>query len=197
MDAERFQKQLDFIIEIDKAKQVLRNTLLADASRCENDAEHMWHMAVGAIVLSEYTDGKKPDMLKVLKIILLHDVIEIYSGDTFAYDAKGQVGKADREREAAEKLFARLPEDQAAEYKSLWDEFEDGVTNEARFALAMDSFMPILHNYITKGQQWRRFDISSKQVLTKNERIAKSSGFLWKYIQAIVEDSVKKGYLKE
>ncbi len=197
MDAGRFQKQLDFIIEIDKAKQILRNTLLADSSRLENDAEHMWHMAVAAMVLSEYTDSKELDMQKVLRIILLHDVIEIYSGDTFAYDVKGQVGKEDREREAAEKLFAILPEDQAVEFKSLWDEFEDGVTDEAKFALAMDSFMPTLHNYITKGQQWRHFDVSSKHVLAKNERIAKSSGFLWKYIQHIVEDSVKKGYLRK
>lgn len=194
---ERFKKQLDFLIEIDKVKQILRNTILMDTSRRENDAEHTWHMAVAAILLSEYSDNRELDMSKVLKIIMVHDIIEIYAGDTFAYDVQGQVGKKEREIEAADKIFGMLPEDQKAEFRALWDEFEDGVTPEARFAGAMDSFMPLLHNYTTKGLQWQHFGVSSDKVLAKNRHIEKSSKFLWEYIRDIVEDSVKKGYLKE
>lgn len=197
MDMDRFKKQLDFIVEIDKAKQILRNTILMDASRRENDAEHMWHMAVGAMVLSEYSDSKNLNMLKVLKIIMLHDVIEIYAGDTFAYDDKGQIGKAEREKKAADRIFGMLPGDQEAEFRALWDEFEDGTTDEAKFAVAMDSFMPILHNYCTKGAQWQRFDVSSDRVLAKNERVELSSADLWNYIKCMVDDAVQKGYLKK
>lgn len=197
MDISRFKKQLDFIIEIDKVKEVLRNTVLMDASRRENDAEHMWHMAVAAIVLSEYSDSKELDMLKVLKMILLHDVIEIYAGDTFAYDEQGHLDKEKREREAADKVFGMLPEDQAIEFRRLWDEFEEGNTPEARFAGALDRFMPILHNYCTKGLQWQKHGISSDRVLARNKNIEKGSKFLWDYIKSIVEDGVKKGYLKE
>jgi putative hydrolase of HD superfamily len=197
MDTDRFKKQLDFIIEIDKVKQVLRNTVLMDASRRENDAEHMWHMAVGAMVLSEYSDSKELNMLKVFKIIMLHDVVEIYAGDTFAYDDQGYLDKAEREGKAADKIFGMLPEDQGIEFRSLWDEFEEGITPEAKFAGAMDHFMPILHNYSTQGLQWQRMGISSDRVLTKNKNIEKGSKFLWDYIKCIVADGVKKGYLKE
>ena len=197
MDMDRFKKQLEFIIEIDKLKQVFRNTILMDASRKENDAEHMWHMAVTAMVLCEYSDSEELNMLKVLKIIMLHDVIEIYAGDTFAYDVQGQVGKAERERKAADKIFGMLPEDQGIEFRNLWDEFEDGITPEAKFACAMDSFMPVLHNYYTQGLQWQRLEVSSDKVLAKNKHIEKGSKFLWEYIKSIVADGVEKGYLKK
>ena len=140
-----------------------------DASRRENDAEHMWHMAVGAMVLCEYSDSKELDMLKVLKIIMLHDVIEIYAGDTFAYDVQGHMDKAEREKKAADKIFGMLPEDQGIEFRNLWDEFEEGISPEAKFAGAMDSFMPILHNYSTQGLQWQRLDVSSDRVLAKKQ----------------------------
>ncbi len=197
MDTNRFKKQLDFIVELDKLKQIARNTILMDASRKENDAEHTWHMAIAAMVLCEYSDSEKLDMLKVLKIILLHDVIEIYAGDTFAYDDRGHLDKAEREREAADKVFGLLPEDQGIEFRALWDEFEEGSTAEAKFAGAMDSFMPILHNYRTHGLQWRRLGVSSGRVLARNKHIEKGSKFLWEYIESIVEDGVRKGYLKE
>ena len=197
MDMSRFKKQLDFIIEIDKVKQILRNTVLMDASRRENDAEHMWHMAVGAMVFCEYSDNEELNMLKVLKIIMLHDVIEIYAGDTFAYDALGHLDRAERERKAADKVFGMLPEDQGIEFRRLWDEFEEGITSEAKFAGTLDSFMPILHNYSTKGLQWQRLGVSSDRVLAKNKHIEKGSAFLWEYIKSIVEDGVQKGYLKE
>lgn len=197
MDMSRFKKQLDFIIEIDRVKQILRNTVLMDASRRENDAEHMWHMAVGAMVLCEYSDSDELDMLKVLKIIMVHDIIEIYAGDTFAYDIEGHRDKAERERKAADKIFGMLPKDQGLEFRSLWDEFEEGITPEAKFAGAMDSFMPILHNYSTQGLQWQRMGVSSDRVLEKNKHIEKGSEFLWEYIKSIVADGVEKGYLEE
>lgn len=193
----RFKKQLDFIIEIDKVKQISRNTVLMDASRRENDAEHMWHMAVGAMVLSEYSDSEKLDMLKVLKIIMIHDIIEIYAGDTFAYDAQGQLDKSERELKAADRIFGMLPEEQGIEFRKLWDEFEEGSTAEAKFAGAMDSFMPILHNYSTRGLQWQRLGVTSDKVISRNKHIEKGSKFLWEYIKDIIADGVRKGYIKE
>jgi Predicted hydrolases of HD superfamily len=168
-----------------------------DASRRENDAEHMWHMAVGAMVLSEYSDSEKLDMLKVLKIIMIHDIIEIYASDTFAYDAQGQLDKSERELKAADRIFGMLPEEQGIEFRKLWDEFEEGSTAEAKFAGAMDSFMPILHNYSTRGLQWQRLGVTSDKIIARNKHIEKGSKFLWKYIKDIIADGVRMGYLKE
>lgn len=197
MDFERFNKQIDFIMEIDKAKQIFRNTVLFDTSRAENDAEHSWHMAVGAMILSEYANEENLDMLKIFKMILLHDIVEIDCGDVFAYDDKGAIGKHERELKAAERIFGLLPKDQAEEYFGIWVEHEDGVTEESKFAQAMDSFMPILHNYKTKGLQWKKLNVTSDKVLLKNKRIGRGSTLLWNYIQDIIKDAVEKGYLAE
>lgn len=195
MDLDKLNKQIDFIIEIDKAKQILRNTILMDASRKENDAEHSWHMAVGAMSLVEYSNFEVIDMLKVFKMILLHDVVEIDAGDVFAYGDVDWQQKADKEKKAAERIFGLLPEEQAKEFISIWNEYEDCDTKEAKFAHAMDSFMPILHNYKTKGLQWQRLNVTSDKVLSRNRRIEKGSKVLWEYIQMIVKDAVEKGYL--
>ena len=196
IDMERFKKQLDFIIEIDKLKQVLRRTILMDSSRRENDAEHMWHMAISAMLFAEYSNNSKElDMLKVLKMVLLHDVVEIYAGDTFAYDDQGHVDKEEREKNSADKIFALLPQEQGLEFRHLWDEFEASMTTEAKYAKSIDRFMPILHNYITEGAQWHRFGVKSDKVLAKNKIIEEGSAFLWKYVEHIVEDSIQKGYL--
>jgi len=196
MDFNKLDRQVDFILEIDKAKQILRNTILIDASRKENDAEHSWHMAVAAMALVEYADSKSLDMLKVFKMILLHDVVEIDAGDVFAYGNVDWQAKAEKERKAAERIFGLLPENQAKEFMSIWNEYENCETEESRFAQAMDSFMPILHNYKTKGLQWQRLGVTSDKVLLKNRRIEKGSKVLWEYIQKIVKDAVEKGYLK-
>lgn len=129
-------------------------------------------------MLSEYSNIRELDMLKVLKIIMLHDIIEIYAGDTFAYDIQGHSDKAEREKKAAIRIFGMLPEDQGIEFRNLWDEFEEGITPEAKFAGAMDSFMPILHNYCTQGLQWQRLGVSSERVLNRNKHIEKGSEFL-------------------
>jgi len=195
---ERFNKQLDFIKEIDKLKQVLRRTILLDASRRENDAEHMWHMAVAAILFAEYANYRKDlDILKVLKMAVIHDIVEIYAGDTFAYDEQAHIDKEKREKEAADKIFGLLPEDQRNEFRNLWDEFEAGSTIEAKYARAIDKFMPILHNYTTKGKQWHNFGVTSEKVLAKNKIIEEGSEFLWEYVKYMVEDAVKKGYFPD
>jgi putative hydrolases of HD superfamily len=196
MDLDRLNRQLDFLAEIDKAKQVLRNTLLMDASRRENDAEHSWHMALGAMLLVEYADCKVLDLLKVVKMALLHDLVEIDAGDTFAYGNTDPLEKARKEALAADRIFGLLPKEQAETFQGLWIEFEKGESQEAKYAQAMDSFMPILHNYRTQGLQWQRLNVTSDQVLSRNRRIEKASQGLWQYIQTIVQDSVEKGYLQ-
>lgn len=195
-DNERLHKQLEFLIEIDKVKQVFRNTILLDASRRENDAEHTWHMAVCALMFQEYSNQKEIDMLKVLKIILLHDIVEIYAGDTFAYDEKGNVGRLEREQDAAEKIFGLLPEDQKLEFRELWDEFEESKTPESKYAHLIDTFMPIFHNYCTKGLQWQKFNVTRERVLNRNRQyIENGSKFLWEYVESIIKEAVEKGYL--
>ena len=198
MDVARFEKQLDFLREIDRVKSVFRNTILLDGSRRENDAEHMWHMAVCAMLFREYVDAEQIDMFKTLKMILLHDVIEIYAGDTFAYDAVGKTTQAQREYEAADRLFALLPDDQNAEFRALWDEFDAQATDEAKYAHLVDAFMPLLHNYTTEGLKWRELGVKKDMVLERNEiKIEPSSAEIWRYVQNMIEDAVAKGYLPE
>lgn len=197
MDTERFKRQLDFLVEADKMKQVLRNTILMDSSRRENDAEHAWHMAVAAMLLQEYANEKSLDISKVIKMALLHDIVEIDAGDTYAYDEKGHLDKRERESRAAERIFGLLPDDQCREFRAIWEEFEEGESPEAAFTAALDTFMPILHNYRTKGAQWQKNNITSAMVLARNSRVAKGSSELWEYINGIVADAVEKGYLKQ
>lgn len=197
MDFARFQKQLEFITEIDKIKQIYRNTILMDASRKENDAEHTWHMAVCAMLISEYANEQNIDMLKVLKIIMIHDIVEIDAGDTSSYDDKGQLDKAERENKAAKRIFGLLPDDQRDEFLSLWQEFEEYQTPESKYAHLVDTFMPIYHNYKTKGLQWQRLKVTSKMVLEKNKHIEKGSKEIWDYIQSIIKDAVEKRFLAE
>lgn len=196
MDYNRFEKQLAFLREIDKAKSVFRNTLLLDTSRCENDAEHSWHMAVCAMMFAEYVNDPINDMGRALKMIMLHDVIEIYAGDTFAYGSTEELAsKNDREIVAADRIFNLLPEDQAKEFRFLWDEFEAAVTPEAKCARLVDTFMPVYHNYMTQGQKWREFGVTKDKVLLRCEYIKNGSDELYNFICSIIDDAVKKGYL--
>lgn len=198
MDAEnlrRLESQLCFLTEIDQVKQVMRNTILMDQSRRENDAEHSWHMAVAAIVLAEYTDFDLLDMTKVFQMVLLHDIVEIDAGDVFAYATIDPILRAEQERNAAERIFGLLPPDQMKQFKALWIEFDERKTNESKYANALDRFMPIYHNYKTEGVQWKRFKVTKKQVLTRNAHIEEGSAVLWAYINRIVQEAVAKGYL--
>jgi putative hydrolase of HD superfamily len=196
MNLNRFQQQLEFLTEIDKLKKIYRKTILLDSSRQENSAEHTWHMAVAAMLLYEYSNKKDIDLCKVFKMILIHDIVEIDAGDVFAYDDEKYSDKMVKEKQAAKRIFGLMPEEQSKVFMDIWIEYEEGKSEEAKFAQALDSFMPILHNYQTKGMQWQKHNITSDRVLAKNKRIEKGSNFLWDYIVSIVQDSVLKGYLK-
>ena len=194
---ERFLKQIDFITEIDSLKHVLRNTILLDLSRRENDVEHSWHMSLAAMILLEYSNFNRLDINKVIKMALIHDLVELDTGDVSAYSNVNREEKKEKEKKTADRIFGLLPFEQAKELRNLWDEFENGTTAEAQFTQALDSFMPILHNYKTKGLQWQKLGVTAERVLERNKRIEKGSKFLWDYIKNIVKDAVEKGYLKE
>jgi len=196
MDGARLANQLAFLREVDKAKSVFRNTLLLDGSRRENDAEHSWHMAICAMLFTEYLDEPVRDMARLLRMILLHDVVEIYAGDTFAYgDAAALNSQHDREQAAAAALFSLLPEDQAREFHALWNEFEACATPEAKCARLADTFMPVYHNYMTQGRKWRELGATQDKVLARCAHIKNGSEELYRFICEMIEDAVEKGYL--
>lgn len=189
---DRLLKQFDFILEIDKEKQIMRQTLLSDASRFENDSEHAWHMAVMCFLLSEYSN-EKIDVLKTIKMILIHDIVEIDSGDTYAYDEVGKATQHQRELKAAQRLFHILPEDQANELYSLWIEFEEQNTPEARFAKAMDNIQPNLLNNATEGKMWIKNKIKLSQVLKRNQPTQNGSDKLWDFqYNCLIKPNVDK-----
>jgi len=196
LDNQRLKKQIQFIVEIDKLKQIFRQNVVIGAHRNENDAEHSWHMAVMAVLLSEYSRDKDIDILKVLKMILVHDLVEIDAGDTFCYDAKGLEDKAERERKAAERLFNILPKEQAQEIFELWREFEELETPEARFAACMDRFQPLLLNYNTNGHTWQKPGVTYEKVLKRIGLLEENAPVLWELAKEIIDDSVQRGYLR-
>ena len=177
---ERMKKQFAFLQEIDKEKNIFRQTYLADGNRKENDAEHCWHMAVMAILMSEYAN-EDIDLLHTISIILVHDLVEIYAGDTYAYDTKGNEDKREREIAAADKLFAILPNDQRDKFRALWDEYEEGVTPEAKFAASMDRIQPLMLNNASGGRSWEEHKVKASQVYGRNAKTAEGSESLWKY----------------
>jgi putative hydrolases of HD superfamily len=194
---DRFRQQLEFILEIDRLKHVLRQTILMDRSRRENSAEHSWHIALTVMILSEYAGDEGIDFFRVMKILLIHDLIEIDAGDTYCYDERGRKDQAAREKAAAERIFSILPSDQAAVFRALWDEFEDRKTPESRFANALDRVQPFLHNYFTRGQTWQENDIKSDQVKLRMQPVNDGAPVLWKYVSSLIDDAVKKGFLSE
>jgi len=195
MTGDRLDRQLHFILEIDKLKSVLRRTLIAEGRR-ENSAEHSWQLAMMALLLNEYAN-EPVDILRVVKMALVHDVVEIDAGDTFLYDEAAQCGKLQRERRAAERIFRLLPEDQAAELQALWEEFEQGRTAESRFAQAIDRLAPLLLNYARQGRMWREHNITAPRVLARNEPIQNGSVRLWEYARQLIADAVARRYLSE
>jgi len=195
MNNDRLKKQIDFIIEIDKLKQVFRQSILIGDSRNENDSEHSWHLAVMAMLLSEYSKDSI-DVLKVIKMLLIHDIVEIDANDTFCYDEKANEDKAERELKAAERIFNILPQDQAEEIWSLWREFEEMKTPEARFAASMDRLEPILLNYNTNGHTWKKPNVTSEKVYKRAAIMEDSVPKIYELVKGIIEDSIKKGFLR-
>ena len=194
-DDDRLGRQIEFVVEIDRLKRVLRQTWLMDGSRRENDAEHSWHLAAMALLLHEYAAEPNLDLLRVCEMLLVHDLVEIDAGDTFVYDDEGTSDKAEREERAAERVFGVLPDDQGKELRGLWEEFEARATPEARFAAALDRLQPILHNYHTAGKAWQQHGITSAQVIARNQHMAEGSPRLWEYARQLIDEAVQRGYL--
>jgi putative hydrolase of HD superfamily len=192
---ERFQKQIDFILEADKLKRTLRQTILLDRSRNENSAEHSWHIALAVLILGEYAKDEDIDFLRVIQMLLVHDLVEIDAGDTYCYDEAGRENQAVREEAAANRIFSILPADQNTYFRTLWQEFESRETAESRFANALDRFQPFLHNYFTAGQVWRQNDIKDRQVAARMQPLDDGAPVLWQYVRALIGDAVAKGFL--
>ena len=192
---EKIHNQIKFAITIDEMKNIFRRNLLADGSRRENDAEHSWHLAMLAMILEEYS-AEKVDIERVLKIALIHDLIEVYAGDTFAYDAKGNEDKHEREIQAAEKLFGMLDPVQGGELRELWDEFEAMETAESNYANAIDRIQPLILNYLTDGHTWKMGDVTSDKIYKRMDIIRTATPELWHIVEGIINTSIKAGILK-
>lgn len=192
---ERLEKQLDFIREIDKEKQIFRQNCLTDGSRKENDAEHAWHMAIMVFLLSEYSN-EEIDILKTIRMLLIHDIVEIDAGDTYAYADVPKSEQHAKEELAAQRIFGILPKDQAHELINLWYEFEAGESKEARFARTMDNLQPMLLNDASKGKSWEEHKVVLSKVLKRNEPTPKGSKELWNYAkERIIKKNVERGYI--
>ncbi|BAY09127.1 HD domain-containing protein [Calothrix sp. NIES-2098] len=194
MTINRLTQQIQFIIEIDRLKQVLRQTLLVDGSRQENSAEHSWHLAVMAMTLAEYAPVEV-DIFHAIKMLLIHDLVEIDAGDTFCYDVQANSSKAEKELQAASRLFGILPPDISSELRLLWDEFEVGETPTAKFAAALDRIQPLLHNQQTKGGTWRIHGIKRDQVMKRVAPVETGAPQLWPFVLQLIDDCAAAGYL--
>ena len=189
---ERLKKQIDFILEIDKEKEIYRQTHLTEFKRQENDAEHAWHMAIMIYLLKEYSN-KEIDVAKAMMMALIHDIVEIDAGDTYAYDTEQLATQKEREARAAERIFGMLPDDQCHELRALFDEFEICESAEARFAKAMDNFQPLLLNHSNGGADWREHKVMKEKVVSRQQTSSLGSEEIWKYTEELINDNVGKG----
>ena len=197
MDEKRLEQQIAFCREIDKEKFVGRQTWLTGAVRTENDAEHAWHMAVMTVLLSEYAN-EEIDVLRTMTMLLIHDLVEIYAGDTYAYDEEGKKTQKSRELAAADRLFQMLPEDQGKKFREIWEEFEAENTPESRFARTMDNLQPMMLNAATDGKSWADRGIRLSQILGRNKNTAKGSEVLWEYAKEnFLQPNLEKGRIVE
>lgn len=194
--SDRLVQQLSFIVEIDKLKGVLRRSQLINEERYEDSAEHSWHIALMAVVLAEHAN-EPVDLLRVVKMLLIHDIVEIDAGDTYAYDEGGKQSQQVREQAAAARIFGLLPKDQAGEFKALFDEFDERETPESRYANAVDRLMPLMHNVHSNGVEWRKHDITQAQVFQRIKPVDDGSAALWGIAESLIDDSVDKGYLRD
>ncbi|HYD82691.1 MAG TPA: HD domain-containing protein [Opitutus sp.] len=193
----RLVRQIQFIAECDKLKEIFRQTINTQSRRAENDAEHSWHLCLCVIVLAEHANVPTLDVLRVLKMVILHDLVEIDAGDTFAYDVAAMVGQHEREAIAADRIFGLLPADQAQDFRALWDEFEEKKTPEAKFAAAVDRFQPMLLNCLTQGDAWARHGVTHDRVVARNCHIADGSATLWRHAEQLLNEVVAAGHLRK
>lgn|SRR5512146_2415694 len=191
----RLDQQLSFIVELDKLKNVIRQTLLIDKARRENSAEHSWHLAAMAVLFEEYTE-RPIDLLRTIKMLLVHDVVEIDAGDTFAYDTAGYADKDDREQKAAARIFGLLPEEQGQELRGLWEEFEARETPESKYANALDRLQPLLHNARTEGGTWRIHNVTKDKVLKRMEPIKIGTPKIYPMVEKVIEEACAAGWIK-
>lgn len=194
---DNLQKILSFIVEVDKIKNIMRRTLLIDGSRRENDAEHSWHLAIMAMLLTEYADDKNFTLDKVLKMVIVHDLVEIYAGDTFAFDVKGNLEKEDKEKQAADKLFGQLTSNQGKQLRKLWEEFDEAKTPEARYAAALDRLQPFIHNLCTEGHTWVLGKVTKEQVYKRSGLAMEVLPALKPWMEEQINDAIKKGWISE
>lgn len=197
MNQERLEQQFAFCREIDKEKSIGRQTYLADGRRKENDAEHAWHMAVMTLLLHEYAN-EEIDVLRTISLLLIHDLVEIYAGDTYAYDEKAKESQRQREEQAAAKLFSILPKDQECYMRGLWEEFEAQQTKEAKFARTMDHIQPMMLNDASEGKSWEEHAVHLSQIMERNARTAEGSQVLWEFAKEnFIDKNVKEGKIKQ
>jgi len=196
MTSDRLSRQIAFVIEADKLKTIIRRTPLTDNSRQENSAEHSWHLAVAAMALHEYAPAGT-NLLRVLELVTVHDLVEIDAGDTFAYDAQAGIGKVERERAAAERVFGLLPADEASRARALWEEFEAAESPEARFANALDRFQALLQNLRAGGGSWVTHQVTKPAVMKRMDPIREAAPKLWPFVLEVVENACAGGLIKE
>ena len=191
----RLVRQIEFIVECDRLKEIFRQTINTQSRRAENDAEHSWHLCLCVIVLAEHANLPTLDLLRVLKMLIVHDLVEIDAGDTFAYDTAGMATQHAREVVAADRIFGLLPADQGRDLRALWDEFEARQTPESKFAAAVDRFQPMLLNCRSQGAAWQRHGVTHDRVVARNRHIADGCEELWRYAERMLEEVVAAGHL--
>jgi putative hydrolase of HD superfamily len=193
---QRLARQIQFIVEIDQLKSVLRRTTIMDGTRRENSAEHSWHLALMAMVLGEHVENSI-DTGTVIRMLLLHDIVEVDAGDTFCYDQEGVLSQAEREHKAAQRVFGLLPNEQARELRDLWYEFETGESAEARFAVALDRLQPLLCNMQSNGGSWAKYGIDADQARARMAPIARSSAQLAELARTLIDEAITRGFLQD
>ena len=192
----RFEQQMKFILEIDKVKNVFRQTYLADGNRKENDAEHSWHMAIMAFLLKEYAQ-EEVDIMRVVLMVLIHDLVEIDAGDTYAYDLDGLQTKREREVKAVERIFGLLPKDQEEQFRELWDEFEAYESAEAKYAHMLDNFQPLMLNDALAGKSWKEHKVKKSQIYSRNAKTMEGSEKIWEYMKDLVQKNIDRGNIQD
>ncbi len=191
---ERLQKQMKFILEADKVKNIIRQTYLADGKRRENDAEHSWHLALMAVLLKEYAP-EEVDLSKVIPMVLIHDLVEIDAGDTYAYDEAGAATKAERETKAADRIFGLLPSDQGKWFRELWEEFEAYQTPEAKYAHMLDNSQPLFLNDASEGKSWAEHQVKKSQIYKRNAKTGEGAPAIWEYMQTLIQKHIDEGHI--